>query len=937
MKLTIGLLGLSLYPIYGQDLPEQIVLFATYRDFLPIQCLLNTNNGKNEIDAAWSPRDFEDLNNENACAVLEAANTGGAFDPAIANRDISGHPDFEASGLFRNSNDCDAVNPVTKLHFPNGTCVFEEGELGALASIVSNDLIEGENGLLQIQYCTDVDGDDSRCGFYSNNNNVGDVVQTQSTKGNFDKWYKDDLSVNRRIGQRLFLKPKEGTESTFAFAPEDDEASDFPEENLVNGIFFGPIDRFKETGTREIDASVVAVEDAPAWPTSSAGRSDDNLGFWFTTEIHSTFEFRSDADMFFNFSGDDDFWCFINGKLAVDVGGLHPPRSKSIDLNTPNPDGDDTIVSELGLEDGQVYTLDIFHAERQRGGSNFELTTTLFAACNVIQSGEDSFNLAETVNEEDFETLFLADGVTLFDERSFQIMSSDQEFTGTHIFTRVQENLQPGFNAKFLARIDGQTEGFAFVVQAQGIEDFPKRAGRTFNFDGLTASFAVLFDLCVERDSSNNCVGQDLRLHFPDNSTFGNNPDPVAAANGGTRRVHDRILRDLNRNEAFPVEISFFGDSPDFLEVYVNNSLYIRQKGFSVEDIIGSAGAHVGFTAGSTDKAGNVYIEDFSLSIVAVDPRRTQIALEQPSNETVVADGVSKTEGFVIFTEDLCTNPFQSGTQQDLISARFFEVPNEDELVGGRRTLLNSEGNAVFVAQEEAPAVVDAFIQDNLDGTYALQLQTEVVGEFLLAVAFGEGCKVEFEEVTEQVVVDDETVDVVSLNPVLVADDETQCSFLEFDESIVAIPAPTGAPIAFEEAVEVEEFNVLVAAGVGSGLCFMVLVFAVIFAIYRAKWQRDKKFIEKGNAYKLDINTVVFDGEYTAAGQAVLETQKEILALKAAAEVDPRSKDINSLKNENEEMKNLIKQAKTDSAVATAVQSNNTKKPKVNRKRRQEF
>ena len=50
--------------------------------------------------------------------------------------------------------------------------------------------------------------------------------------------------------------------------------------------------------------------------------------------------------------GDDDFWCFINGIMAIDLNGLHSIRTESIDLTQ--------FETELGLVDGNTYTIDIF-------------------------------------------------------------------------------------------------------------------------------------------------------------------------------------------------------------------------------------------------------------------------------------------------------------------------------------------------------------------------------------------------------------------------------------------------------------------------------------------------------------------------------------------------------------------------------------------------
>ncbi len=87
----------------------------------------------------------------------------------------------------------------------------------------------------------------------------------------------------------------------------------------------------------------------------------------FTTEIHTTFVYEAGQE--FSFSGDDDVWVYIDGKLAMDLGGLHGVVEGTIDLDT------------LGLTVGESYTLDAFHAERCDSGSNFRIDTSI--ACFI--------------------------------------------------------------------------------------------------------------------------------------------------------------------------------------------------------------------------------------------------------------------------------------------------------------------------------------------------------------------------------------------------------------------------------------------------------------------------------------------------------------------------------------------------------------------------
>jgi fibro-slime domain-containing protein len=89
--------------------------------------------------------------------------------------------------------------------------------------------------------------------------------------------------------------------------------------------------------------------------------------YHFTTEIHLQFPYRGGE--VFTFRGDDDVFVFINARLAIDLGGVHPAEMGSVDL--------DAQAAALGIVRGKTYNLDIFQAERHTTESTFRLETTL--------------------------------------------------------------------------------------------------------------------------------------------------------------------------------------------------------------------------------------------------------------------------------------------------------------------------------------------------------------------------------------------------------------------------------------------------------------------------------------------------------------------------------------------------------------------------------
>lgn len=160
-----------------------------------------------------------------------------------------------------------------------------------------------------------------------------------STSGqqNFDQWYRDVPGVNRTTTLQLPLRVSPTDPRLWVY-----EAPDF---FPIDGQLFG-----------------------------NQGRPHN---YHFTLEAVAEFQYIGGET--FRFTGDDDVWVFVNGRLVIDLGGLHQSLSAEVAL--------DDVADGIGISPGGVYSLHIFFAERHTVESNFNIETSIAAQaeCPVVR------------------------------------------------------------------------------------------------------------------------------------------------------------------------------------------------------------------------------------------------------------------------------------------------------------------------------------------------------------------------------------------------------------------------------------------------------------------------------------------------------------------------------------------------------------------------
>ncbi|MFN3654235.1 MAG: fibro-slime domain-containing protein, partial [Candidatus Nitrosotenuis sp.] len=186
-------------------------------------------------------------------------------------------------------------------------------------------------------------------------------------------------------------------------------------------------------------------------------------------------------------TGDDDIWVFIDNKLALDQGGVQPPRTGTINLDT------------LALTPGKTYNFDLFFAERHTTQSSLGIETNI----PLIPSTPQQCDATDAVNDSAFATT---------GPNTIHVTNNDVEFSSISAFT---QPIHGSVNQVGTSLVYTPTLGF------EGIDFFTytivNNSGDTDTAvvnvvalaDGICPSTPESYNLIMGDDDNNNLRGTD--------------------------------------------------------------------------------------------------------------------------------------------------------------------------------------------------------------------------------------------------------------------------------------------------------------------------------------------------------------------------------------------------------------------------------------------
>ena len=163
----------------------------------------------------------------------------------------------------------------------------------------------------------------------------------------------------------------------------DTESRSIYEDDTASSLQFYPIDGLG------YDAILGDTTDK----TDSPYQKDENGNITATVRPehpNGSYTLRGEAqfvyqdNLYFEFSGDDDVYMYINGVLALDLGGAHGICTKRVNLKD--------VATKCHLTPGEVATFTFFYMERNSDASNFKIETNMELVQRDINVEKKAYN-----------------------------------------------------------------------------------------------------------------------------------------------------------------------------------------------------------------------------------------------------------------------------------------------------------------------------------------------------------------------------------------------------------------------------------------------------------------------------------------------------------------------------------------------------------------